>query len=132
MNSQGGNPDRGLPTTVSSSASTRTYGTLGDKGNRDGFEISFRNALKEHLGGDVSPFIELTFSEAQGRTVAIASCEPCHKPVFVQDGGETDFFVRAGNTSQPLNIKEANEYIRSHGQAGGGGLMIRIVLLQRA
>ncbi|MFN8188057.1 MAG: hypothetical protein U0R69_13390 [Gaiellales bacterium] len=41
------------------------------------------------------------------------SCEPYHKPVFLEDGGETEFYVRAGNSSQPLNIKAANEYIRA-------------------
>lgn len=90
------------------------FATLGAKGNRDDFELTLRSAIKEHLGGEVSPFIELTFAETQGQTVAIASCEPYHKPVFLEDGGETEFYVRAGNTSQPLNIKAANEYIRAH------------------
>lgn len=92
----------------------KDFATLGAKGNRDGFELTLRNSIREHLGGEVSPFIEVTFGETQGRTVAIVSCEPYHKPVFLEDGGETEFYVRAGNTSQPLNIKAANEYIRAH------------------
>jgi hypothetical protein len=33
------------------------FATLGTKGNRDGFELTVRNALKESLGGEVSPFV---------------------------------------------------------------------------
>jgi hypothetical protein len=34
--------------------------------------------------------------------------------VFVEDGDRSEFFVRAGNTSRPLDVKEASEYIKSH------------------
>jgi hypothetical protein len=56
----------------------------------------------------------VTFSEIDGKTVAVAACEPHQSPVFVEDGDRSEFFVRAGNTSRPLDVKEASEYIKSH------------------
>lgn len=64
-----------------------------------------------YLGEDVNPYIELTFSELDGQTVAVASCEAHHKPVLVEKTDRSEFYVRAGNTSRPLDVKEASEYI---------------------
>jgi hypothetical protein len=91
----------------------KDFESLGSKGNRDGFELTLRDAIGTHIGEDLNPYIEVTFGEAHGRTVAIVSCEPHHRPLFLEDANERVFYVRAGNTSRPLDVKEATEYIAS-------------------
>jgi hypothetical protein len=93
------------------------YSTLGEKGNRDGFELALRNGIRSQLGDDVNPFVEVTFGEIDQRTVAIVSCEPYHRPVFLEDRGQREFYVRAGNSSVPLDVKEASAYIGAHWSA---------------
>lgn len=93
------------------------FGTLGDKGNRDGFELALRSAINAHLGEETGPFVEVTFGNVADRTVAVVSCEPHHKPVFLEDGSQREFYVRSGNSSVPLDVKEANDYITVHWQA---------------
>jgi hypothetical protein len=97
------------------------FETLVPKGDRDGFELKLRDAVGSHLGDEVSPFVEVTFGEIDRKTVAIVSCEPYHRPVFLEDGGRREFYVRDGNSSRPLDVKEANEYINVRWAHSGAG-----------
>jgi predicted HTH transcriptional regulator len=114
MNSQGGTLLIGVADDGEVVGLDKDFETLGSKGNRDGFELTFRNSIGSYLGEDKNPFVELTFSEIDGQTVAVASCQQHRSPVFVEDGDRSEFYVRAGNTSRPLDVKEASEYIKSH------------------
>jgi hypothetical protein len=114
MNSQGGTLLIGVADDGDVLGLDKDFESLGAKGNRDGFELTFRNAIGSYLGEDKNPSIELTFSEIDGKTVAVAGCERHGSPVFVEDGDRSEFYVRAGNTSRLLDVKEASEYIKSH------------------
>ena len=113
MNSQGGTLLIGVADNGEVLGLDKDFASLGAKGNRDGYEIAFRNAIDAYLGGDKNPGIELTFSELEGKTVAVAACQPHSEPVFLEDGNSSEFYVRAGNTSRPLNVKEASDYIKA-------------------
>jgi hypothetical protein len=113
LNSQGGTLLIGVRDDGEVVGLDRDFESLGTKGTRDGFELTFRDAVGAGLGEDVNPYIELTFSEVDGRKVAVASCEAHSKPVFLEDGDKSEFYVRAGNTSRPMDVKEASEYIKS-------------------
>ena len=114
LNSQGGTLLIGVMDDGEIRGIEADFEALRSKGNRDGFELVLREAIGKYLGEDVNPYVELTFGEANGRTVAIVSCEPHHRPVFVEDRDVREFYVRAGNTSRPLDVKEAAEYITAH------------------
>lgn len=118
LNSQGGTLLIGVRDDAKVVGLAKDFESLGSKGNRDGFELTFRDALGKALGEDVNPYIQLTFSQVNGQTVAVASCELHHKPVFVEGSDRSEFYVRAGNTSRPLNVKEASDYI--NGRWGSG------------
>jgi len=34
------------------------------------------------------------------------------QPVYIQDGQDQNFYIRAGNSNRKLNVKEAHEYIQ--------------------
>ena len=99
----------------------RDLKTLQHKPNVDGFELCLREAVGSHLGNDVNPVIELSFGDVDGHTVAIASCPAHHQPVFHEDKGAVLFFVRAGNGTRPLNVREAVEFVGSRWAAESEG-----------
>lgn len=114
LNSQGGTLLIGVADDGEILGLGKDFEALGAKGNRDGFELSFRDTVGSLLGEDKNPSIELTFTDLDGKTVALASCQRHHTPVFVEDSDKSEFFVRAGNTSRPLDVKEASAYIKAH------------------
>lgn len=91
--------------------------TLKSKPNLDGFALSFTQTVGDYLGMDVAALVELTFAEKDGKTLAVASCPPSSQPVFLQDGKDAEFWVRAGPSSRPLNVLETSKYIQQHWSA---------------
>lgn len=89
------------------------YKTLPKK-NRDGFENHFTLIIKTMIGMKFRGYINIRFVEEFGKDVAIIDVEPSHKPAYLQAGeGKEEFFVRAGNSTQPLTMSEAEEYIKT-------------------
>ncbi len=89
------------------------YKTLPKK-NRDGFENHFSMIIKTMIGMKFRGFINTRFANKDGKDVFIVDVEPSHKPAYLQSGeGKEEFFVRAGNSTQPLTMSEAEEYIKT-------------------
>lgn len=88
--------------------------TLGSKGDLDHFELTFRNVLRDYLPAEFGPLVEMKFAEDDGKTVAIVQCQGAGKEVFFTDGRDVTFYVRSGNSTQPLNPRAALEYIKAH------------------
>jgi hypothetical protein len=85
--------------------------TLGKKQDRDGFQLAFKSVLSNYLGAATSVAVELTFAEHAGKLLAVASCQPHSRPVYVEDGAEVEFYIRDGNSSRPLDVLQSNKYI---------------------
>lgn len=118
MNTDGGTLLIGVDNNGSVIGIVNDLKTLGSKGDIDHFELTFRNLLREYLPAEFGPLVEMKFQEREGKKVAIVRCEPASKEVFFTDGKEVIFFVRSGNSSQPLNPRAALEYIKSHWPTG--------------
>lgn len=86
--------------------------SLTSKPNLDGFGLAFTQAVGNYLGMDVAALVELTFAEKDGKTLAVASCAPSSQPVFLQEGNDAEFWVRAGPSSRALNVLETSKYIQ--------------------
>ena len=112
-----------------------------DRKNIDGFESRFRDALVVGLDPEVSHLVTLSFPFVHGVQICRVDVERSLRPVFLisknippqffvrQEGvlakavecpscGQRihppGFYVRKGNTSRPLDVKQAHEYIREH------------------
>ncbi|MGC4109613.1 MAG: putative DNA binding domain-containing protein [Nocardioides sp.] len=79
----------------------------------DGFERAAHQALSNHLGADVSPRVDLTFPEVDGKQICVVHCPPHSGAVFFRDGDRQEFYVREGNRTVPLKMAEAQQYIGS-------------------
>ena len=84
------------------------------KPSKDGFELHFTGLIAKHLGNKYRPYAKVRFVTLDGKTVAVVEVKKSPVEVFVKWEGKTEFYIRAGNSSQPLNVEEASEYIKAH------------------
>ena len=87
--------------------------TLGRR-DIDGFEQTLRQVLSDHLGPELNQLIRSRYEQRDGATIAIVSVEPSPRPAYLEDGDKTEFYVRAGNTTRPLDLQAAHDYIQMH------------------
>jgi len=82
--------------------------------NLDRFEQVLRQTLVTQLGAEFSPFVNIGYEVRDGKTVCIVKAERCPQPVYLTDGDKVEFYIRAGNTTQPLDIQATQNYIGMH------------------
>jgi membrane protein YdbS with pleckstrin-like domain len=82
------------------------------KPDADGFENVFNMAFNKMIGVEFRRFVDLNFPEIEGRQICAISVQPSSEPAFLTFKGKEAFYVRTGNSSQPLSVSRANRYIR--------------------
>lgn len=93
------------------------YGTLHHK-NRDGFERTVNDIVTRMLGGDLCPHIRTTFAEIDGKDVCLVLVEPSPRAVHLIEGKSSTFYVRSGNSTRQLDVREALDYARNRWRHG--------------
>jgi hypothetical protein len=88
-------------------------GTL-SKPDLDTYEQTLRNVIGDFLGPELSHLVKSSFEQVNGNTVAIVRVDQSSKPVFMNDGNTTEFFVRVGNTTKPFDPEATHGYIDMH------------------
>jgi len=84
------------------------------RGNNDGFSQTLFNIMTSNLGIEFSSFIQVEFSELDKKTICVVTVKASPEPVFVREGQNRDFYVRAGTTTKLLNSEETFKYIALH------------------
>lgn len=80
------------------------------KQDRDGFELQITSLIKKYIGNEYLKNYNINFEEIEEKIVCkIVVPTRCKKPVYFKEG---EFYIRAGNSTPPLNMKDANEYIK--------------------
>ncbi len=87
------------------------------RSDTDGFLQSLTSILDSYLGREFLPFAKPRVESAEGKLVCILDAGASPRPVFVRDGAQSEFYVRAGNTTRLLDSEGAHEYIGMHWQA---------------
>jgi hypothetical protein len=90
------------------------YKTLTQRPNRDGFEQFLTNLLGSTLGRAVFASLSVSFQQIDRLDICVVRAQRSGKPVYMEDGQHTRFFVRTGNSTQELTTKESVQYINSH------------------
>jgi hypothetical protein len=115
LNAYGGTLIIGVDDSGNAIGLDRDLGSLSKKPNLDGFQQSLRTLLNNGLGTDVATRIGIEFPLVDGVQVCEMSAPASSDPVWVKhEGKEKVFFVRSGNTTQPLDGEEAHRYIVDH------------------
>lgn len=109
-NSEGGSLLLGVDDAGRAVGLARDYKTLRRR-DRDGFEQHLFTLVSGRIGGDVCPLVHVVFADIDGQDVVRVVVEPAHRPVYVTTGDLEQFFVRAGNSTRQLGVREAVDYI---------------------
>lgn len=86
------------------------------KPNPDGFELIFNNAFNQMIGAEYRHFVQLLFPEIEGKSICLIDVQPSTSPVYFRYRDKEEFYIRAGNISQPLLVSKAAAYIQDHYQ----------------
>jgi hypothetical protein len=84
------------------------------KPNVDGFENIFNMAFNKMVGVEYSDFVSADFERFEGKTVCRILVLPASEPVYLNHNNKEEFYIRTGNSSQPLTISQAVNYVRRH------------------
>ncbi len=91
--------------------------SLGSRKDKDGWEQALRNVLNTYLSKEVAALIDVTFADVDGKHVAVVRADAAVKPVYLMEGKVAEFYVRSGNTTQQLDVKQSKSYIDGRFQA---------------
>lgn len=89
------------------------YKTLKLEQARDSYENFLMSLILNACGKNCIPYINISFSNIDGKDVCIITIKPSHKAIFIKDEKGDGFYVRAGNASRPLSHEETLEYCRN-------------------
>jgi Putative DNA-binding domain len=87
--------------------------------NRDKYELWLMGLLLGSYGKEFASYISVTFHDVGGRDVCKTTAYPAHEPVYAREKREGKdeideiFYLRTGNATNRLTIREAIKYIQS-------------------
>ena len=82
------------------------------KASLDEFQLHLTNLINSYLGKVNRAFVNTKFEKVNDKDVAAVLVSKSPRPVFVKLKGKKEFYIRAGNSCQPLDIQDANLYIQ--------------------
>jgi membrane protein YdbS with pleckstrin-like domain len=113
MNSSGGRLVIGVDDEGRVLGLQKDWDTLPKK-NADGWENAFTMAFNKMIGVEYREFVDVGMPEADGETICLVTVRPASRPAYLTFKGQETFYIRAGNSSQPLTVSKATQYIQSH------------------
>jgi len=84
------------------------------KNSLDNLELHFTNVINKYLGKINRPQVNFKFETINKKTIAVIQVRKSPRPVYLKYERKTEFFIRSGNSCQPLDISEAPLYIKDH------------------
>ena len=81
----------------------------------DAFELHFTSVMGNYLGFENTTYVKIRFTEKEGKKIAVVVIpKQAPREVFLTENKTPHFYIRSGNSSRELNVKEAIEYVRQH------------------
>jgi len=93
------------------------YKTMGKK-DSDGFELNFNNSFNKMIGAENRQYVGVSFHTFEEKEICVLRTMPADDPVFLTHKGEEKFYIRTGNSSQPLTVSKATHYIQTRFYSG--------------
>lgn len=85
--------------------------SLYNKNSLDNFLIAFRNILKSYFGLGIIARLDYDFSYLGGKRFFYVEMSGSERPIYLNNYGVKEFYVRVGTTSSKMDVEEAVEYI---------------------
>lgn len=83
------------------------------KANRDGYELFLTDLLLNALGRDLASCIRVTFHPYDGKEVCRVVLSRGHRPAYLKEEKEEVLYIRTGNSTRRLTIRETVDYVRT-------------------
>lgn len=80
--------------------------------NTDGFENHLMTVFTNVIGSEYSPLIDMRFEKFEDKTICVIEIDRSKEPVFFKSNNDEKLYVRAGNSTRELNVREAFKYIK--------------------
>ncbi|MDT0691424.1 ATP-binding protein [Salegentibacter sp. F188] len=112
MNAKGGKLIIGVDDDGNILGLENDFKTLKHK-NRDGYEREVFRIISTQLGHEACFSNQVLFYGLNEKEVCVINIEPSEKPIYVSDTENTTFYVRTGNATYPLTVKEAVNYLEN-------------------
>lgn len=82
---------------------------------KDDFELQLNREISNRLGHMMGAvYSEVDFEKVDGNEVCVIWVDPSPEPVYFHGEDGDEFYVRAGSSSEPRTMQEAQEYIERH------------------
>lgn len=91
------------------------YSTLKRK-DKDGFIQHLSKLLAISLGKQIVRNVSIEISQIKGKDVCRIDVLPSREPVFVSFDGKDEFYIRTGNITIPLTVKETYRFLNKKRQ----------------
>ncbi|WP_412559896.1 helix-turn-helix domain-containing protein [Winogradskyella sp. MIT101101] len=113
MNTEGGHLIIGVDDEGRILGLEQDYGTL-KKPGKDGFEQYIMQLVSVNLGTHFCPLAKVVFYEFEEKHICYVRVHKSQKPVYLNLGDRSLFFIRTGNGTRELDMPEALEYLEIH------------------
>jgi len=113
MNSEGGKLFIGISDTGVVLGIEKDCATLKNK-NKDGFLLQLTQVINQYLGKAFNQYAGIKIIQIGDKEVCVVDVMSSAMPVFLKNADKEEFYIRASASSQPMSMREANEYIRTH------------------
>jgi hypothetical protein len=80
--------------------------------NEDKMLLRLGQLIKDRIGSQYTMYMHFHFSDYQNVRVLKVECSPARSPVYLKDGAAERFMIRAGNSTEELAGKKAQEFIQ--------------------
>ena len=81
----------------------------------DAFGLHFTSVIGNYLGLENTPYVKLRFTERESKKIAVVVIpKKAPKEVFLTENNTPHLYIRSGNSSRELNVKDAIEHVRQH------------------
>lgn len=79
----------------------------------DAFERTVNDIVSKYLGGDLCPYIHTVFARVDSSDVAMIIIRPTPRAAYLDENRSSAFYVRSGNSTRQLDVREALSYAKS-------------------
>lgn len=82
--------------------------------NSDGFLLHLDNLIKNNIWANMHNFIDVQIKTIENKDIAIIDVRSSKEPVYLKNGNDEEFYIRAAASTQLLKISEMMKYIKDH------------------
>ena len=82
--------------------------------NNDRCLLHVKNLLNQHVGAELSPFIDISLVEQQTGIVVMIECLKVADPVFLKIGKNEEFYIRSGPSSVKLSPSQIVNFVQQN------------------